>query len=60
MKLPQDKFILLSFINTKLRDDYSSLQDFCDDYECSIDDICGAMSEIGYIYDSETNSFKKG
>ncbi|MDE6238432.1 MAG: DUF4250 domain-containing protein, partial [Muribaculaceae bacterium] len=29
--LPQDPFILLSYVNTKLRDDYSSLDSMCED-----------------------------
>lgn len=27
--LPQDPYILLSFVNTKLRDEYESLESFC-------------------------------
>ena len=30
MQIPKDPFILLSYINTKLRDEYSSLEDLCD------------------------------
>ncbi len=29
--LPQDPVILLSYINTRLRDSYSSLEALCDD-----------------------------
>jgi hypothetical protein len=60
MKLPKDNYILLSFINTKLRDEYSSLQEFCDENECSLKDICGAMDEIGYKYDPDKNAFVRG
>ena len=31
MKLPEDPVMLLSFVNMKLRDQYASLDDLCDD-----------------------------
>ena len=31
--IPNDPAILLSFVNTKLRDFYSNLDDMCDDME---------------------------
>ena len=31
--LPQDPMILLSYLNTKLRDDYDSLAALCEDME---------------------------
>ena len=33
MSLPEDPIILLSYINTKLRDECKSLDGFCDKYE---------------------------
>ena len=59
MQLPQDNFILLSFINTKLRDEYSSLEDFCNENDLSPDDICGRMAKAGYEYDRKSNSFRE-
>ncbi len=58
MQLPEDNFILLSFINTKLRDEYPSLEDFCMSCGVSPQVICGRMAQIGYEYDGQTNSFK--
>lgn len=58
MPLPTDNFILLSFINTKLRDEYTSLEQFCEDFGVSPEDICGRMEKIGYFYDAQTNCFK--
>lgn len=58
MELPQDGFILLSFVNTKLRDEYSSLDGFCAAYDVSAEEICGRMSLIGYSYDPAANAFK--
>ncbi|MBQ8074979.1 MAG: DUF4250 domain-containing protein [Oscillospiraceae bacterium] len=57
-KLPSDPVILLSYINTKLRDDYSSLSDLCEDLDVEEDSITSLLSEIGYLYDPETNRFR--
>lgn len=56
--LPKTPTILLSIINTKLRDEYSSLEDLCDDLDESIDEIKEILLGIGYIYNSELNQFK--
>ena len=32
-RMPQDPVMLLSLVNTKLRDDYSSLEALCDDMQ---------------------------
>ena len=58
MQLPQDDFILLSLVNTKLRDEYSSLEEFCEDNALSQGDICGRLQKIGYVYDEAANCFK--
>lgn len=55
--LPQDPAILLSFINTKLRDFYPSLDAFCDDIRADKQSICEALSKIGYEYSPERNQF---
>ncbi|MGN0814423.1 MAG: DUF4250 domain-containing protein [Candidatus Coproplasma sp.] len=60
MQLPQDNLILLSFINTKLRDECPSLDDFCAEYDLSPQDICARMAETGYYFDEEENAFKRG
>ncbi len=57
--LPKNPNILLSIINTKLRDFYPSLEDLCMDMDESIDEIKEILSQIGYTYDSNTNQFKE-
>ena len=57
MNIPNDPAMLLSFINLKLRDNYSSLDLLCEDLNVSKDDICGKLSSIDYEYDSSTNQF---
>lgn len=55
--IPNDPMMLLSYINTKLRDNYSSLTLLCDDLELNIDDITTKLSTIDYIYNKELNRF---
>lgn len=55
--LPQDPFILFSFINTKLRDNYSSLDLLCEDLDINKDELIKKLSTIGMIYDSGLNKF---
>jgi len=56
--LPKDDFILLSLVNTKLRDG-ESLEDFCAEYSCSSGDICRRMKNLGYVFDDDENKFKR-
>ena len=58
MALPKDPFILLSMINMKLRDSYSSLDALCDDMDEDKDGIISTLSAAGFEYDENTNSFK--
>ena len=57
MQLPSDDFILLSFVNTKLRDEYSSLADFCADYGVSEDELTMRLALLGYKYNEDLNAF---
>jgi len=57
--LPNDEFVLLSVINTKLRDFYDSLESLCDDLDEDIDSIKSKLDKIGYIYDENLNQFIK-
>lgn len=50
--------ILLSIINMKLRDKYSSLEELSDDLDFSIDEINNKLNSIGYYYNKEINQFK--
>ena len=55
--LPNQPMILLSFANTKLRDDFSSLDAFCDDFQVARDEIEEKLASIDYEYDEELNKF---
>lgn len=49
--------VLLSFINTKLRDDYPSLDELCGSLCVNADDIKSKLASIDYSYDAEKNRF---
>ncbi len=55
--LPQDPYVLFSYLNTKLRDQYRSLEDLCDDLDCSKEEIEQILSPIGAKYNSQLNRF---
>ena len=55
--LPQDPVILLSYINTKLRDCYSSLENLCDDLQADQEQIIEKLAGIDYQYDPGRNQF---
>lgn len=55
--LPQDPMILLSYINTKLRDDYPSLDALCDDLDADREELVRKLEAVGYAYDPEKNRF---
>lgn len=55
--IPNDPMMLLSFINTKLRDEYTNLQVLCDDLELQTSDIIEKLSTIDYSYNAELNRF---
>ena len=57
MSLPKDAFILLSVVNTKLRDRYSSLDALCDDLGEDKNEIESTLKSAGFEYNPGTNQF---
>lgn len=55
--LPKDPIILLSFINTKLRDDYPDLTALCDDFQADKREVEATLAAIDYRYDKVQNQF---
>lgn len=55
--LPKDTMMLLSFVNTQLRDNYDSLAEFCQVYEADEEEIVEKLGSIDYVYDAELNKF---
>ncbi|MGN0375094.1 MAG: DUF4250 domain-containing protein [Butyrivibrio sp.] len=56
--IPSDPVILLSYVNTKLRDECRSLDDFCDKYEVDKASVTAALKSIQYTYNPNTNKFE--
>lgn len=57
MKLPEDPVMLYSFINTKLRDYYSSLDLLCEDMDVDKEDIVRKLKSVGFEYNPAKNRF---
>ncbi len=57
MQLPKDPVILLSYINTQLRDNYATLTEFCNANGCSADEIIHTLEIIDYHYNPDNNQF---
>lgn len=55
--LPQDPNILLSYINTKLRDNYPSLDALCDDLHIEKEWLVKQLADAGFEYSSANNKF---
>ena len=55
--IPRDPVMLLSYVNTQLRDFYASLDAFCEDKDISREELLEKLSSIDYQYDTVTNQF---
>ena len=55
--IPNDPIMLVSYINTQLRDTYSSLDDLCVSLDIAKDEILSKLKTVGYHYDEEENKF---
>ncbi len=56
-KLPHDAAMLVSVLNTKLRDFYPSLDALCDDLQADKAELISKCRTIAYEYDVERNQF---
>ena len=56
--IPKVPMILLSYINTQLRDNYSSLEELCQAMDLDEDQIKKTLSDIGFEYEPEQNCFR--
>ena len=53
--LPKDPMILLSYVNTRLRDDYPTLDALCEDLDTDLED---KLKAVGFVYDERQNRFR--
>lgn len=57
MSLPKDPVILLSYINTQLRDFYPSLNELCSSLAIDQAELIRTLDTIDYRYDQQNNQF---
>lgn len=57
MNLPKDPVMLLSFVNTQLRDNYPSLAELAAAFMVEESVITDALAKINYQYNAERNRF---
>lgn len=56
--LPSDPFMLLSVINTRLRDEYSTLDDLCSSLCIDRKELTDTLEAAGFEYMPEINQFR--
>ena len=57
MGLPKDPMLLLSVVNTKLRDYYATLDALCEDLHVDKQEIIDTLKGIDYEYDESRHQF---
>lgn len=58
MTIPKDPVMLLSYINTQLRDYYSNLDILCEELELSKEVLIDTLKTIDYEYNPKQNQFQ--
>ena len=60
MNITMDPILLISILNTKLRNEYPTLYDLCDDLDLNQADLEHILDKNNYVYDEKLNQIKKG
>lgn len=55
--LPKDPIILFSYVNTKLRDEYDSLEELCASEDVAMETLLNTLNAVGFTYQPEHNQF---
>ncbi len=55
--LPKDPYILLSYVNTMLRDHYASREEFVEAVDADPEELEQRLASAGFFYDAETNQY---
>lgn len=55
--MPNDPIMLMSYLNTKLRDQYPSFEILCEDLQVDPYILKKKLAEAGFEYNSQTNKF---
>jgi hypothetical protein len=56
-QIPSDPVMLLSFVNTSLRDNYDSFEELCASCRLDPEAITAKLEQINYRYDPAANQF---
>lgn len=57
MAIPKDPVMLLSYLNTRLRDSYPSLVELCKSLDLDQAEVEAKMKLLDYQYNEEQNRF---
>ena len=57
MQIPTDPIILLSYVNTKLRDEFDSLGELCSALGLNESELKEKLAAVNYSYDENLNCF---
>lgn len=57
LDLPSDPAMLLSVVNTKIRDHYHTLEALCEDMQVDKGQITQTLKAIDYVYDADRRQF---
>lgn len=57
--LPQDPIMLLSVINTKLRDEYPDMDELCASLDIDRKQLEKKLEDAGFKYDKTINQFRQ-
>ena len=56
--IPQDPIMLLSYVNTKLRDEYKDLDELCRSLDIDKEQLQNKLKEAGFEYVGSLNQFR--
>ena len=56
--IPKDPVMLMSYLNTQLRDSYASLEELCRSLDLDQAEVEKKLAQIDYHYEEGSNQFK--
>lgn len=58
MQQPQDPILLMSLVNTYLRDKYKNPEELCDDLQWDLGDLTKKLKKAGFTYKPDQNQYR--
>lgn len=55
--IPSDPFMLMSYVNQQLRDNYDSLDELCKSMDIDKNELLQKLNATGFEYNPNTNKF---